>query len=1152
MTLRSIFKEYGKAFGLTALVSGIAAASAVAAPTPTKLLRFPDLQGDRVVFTYAGDLWTASASGGEARRLTTHPGVELFGKFSPDGKTVAFTGQYEGDEQVYVVDAEGGEPRQLTYYPANGPLPARWGYDNQVYDWTADGKKVLFRSLRDGWDLGDPGLFLVPKDGGLSDPLPMPFAGGGDISPDGNKVAYSPLFRDFRHWKRYEGGWAQNLFIFDLKSHASEKITSHVRTERDPMWIGDDVYFSADWDGTLNLYVYEPAKKASRQLTHYKDWDVRWPSADKAGRRIVFELGGELRIYDIASGKETPISISVPTDALARRPTRRSVENLITGFEAGLEGKRMLFVARGDLFTAPAENGLTRNLTHSPGVFEREATWSPDGNTIAFVSDETGEEEIWTIDQLGREEPRQLTSGSKTRYSELSWSPDSRFVAYRDADARLLVLDTDTKKVTQVADDGTKFGLTYNWSPCSTWIAYSLADPNGFRSLYLWNRPANKSHRVTDEMWNEYSPVFEPKGDYLYFLADRMFQPLISGIEFDFATDRETGIYALALRKNVKNPFAPKSDEVNAVKADNAAPEGKDAKAGQDPKAKDEKKPAAKVGKDEKHGDDGKGPDDGKKKPIEIDLEGLAQRVVRVPLDFENVAWLAALDDRLLWIKDTGFYYGRDAATQPELHVYSISGRQDTTITADIQGIGLSADGSKALVRSGSGFHLYDTTAAGKDAGKKVATDALKADWVPGEEWVQIFDDAWRRFRDFFYVSNMHGYDWEKIRDHYRPLLAYVAHRSDLNYLISEMIGELSAGHTYVGGGDFNIPARPRGALIGARFALDPASGRYKIARILPGQNEEDTFRSPLTEVGVDVAPGDFLLAVNGRDLKAPDHPEAFLRSAEGDQVELLVNDKPTPEGARRVVVKPIRNEDPLIYLEWVTRNREYVAKKSGGKLGYLHIPDMGDDGIREFIKWYYGQIDKMGLVIDVRSNGGGNISQMIMNRLSKKLLMVDMERHAEYVEGYPGGTFPGHLVALIDEDTASDGDQFSHVFRAAGLGPLIGKRTWGGVVGIYGNSPLIDGGTVSVPEVGSGDPQGKWIIEGRGVDPDIEVDNDPGDLLKGKDAQLDKAIEVLLDKVAKDPRKLPMKPAPPIKTRGSDNSLDPRAENPPAAGGGN
>jgi tricorn protease len=1115
------------ALGLASLAAAAMASDARTAPpapapgTATKLLRFPDIAGDRVAFTYAGDIWIVDAQGGEARRLTTHPGVELFAKFSPDGRQIAFTGQYEGDEQVYVVDAAGGEPRQLTFYPASGPLPPRWGYDNQVYDWSPDGKSVLFRSMRDAYEYGDTQLFTVPAAGGLSTALPMPYAGAGDLSPDGKKVVYSPLFRDFRHWKRYEGGWAQNLYLFDLKTWASERITDNVRTERDPMWIGDAIYFAADWDGRHNLYAYDQASKQSRQLTRHAEWDVRWPSSDKAKGRIVYELGGELRILDVASGQDTAISVRVPTDALARRPARRAVGNQIQGATVAPEGKRVGFSARGDVFSVPIENGPARNLTHSPGTYDKEPAWSPDGQSIAYVSDQDGEEEIWIVEQGGREPARQLTDGSVGRYSNLSWAPDSRHIAYRDEEAILYVLDVETKKVVKVDDDPAKFGLSTSWSPCSTWLAYSKADPNGFRSLYLWNRGDGKSRRVTGEMWNEASPTFDDKGEYLYFLSERMHQPQISQIEFNYALNRRTGIYAMALRKDVPHLFPPKSDEV-PTKAGDKKGEGK------------EEEGKVKKKDDAKDKDDKKDGDDAKVEPIRVDFDGLAQRVTRVPVDFDNYVGLGAAKGRIFYIRGTSFYYGRDSEGSVEFYVFDIGDRKSTRLAENVEDVAGSPEGEKVLLRVNGSYQLYDANAGGKDSAKPIKTDAMKADLVPADEWAQMFDDAWRYFRDYFYVPNMHGVDWEGIRKHYAALLPWVAHRSDLNYLIAEMIAELNTSHTYVAGGDFEIPARPRGALLGARFELDAAAGRYKIAKIFEGQNEEDSFRSPLTEIGVDVSVGDYVLAINGQELRAADHPEAFLRRAEGDQVELTVNGKPTFDGSRHVVVRPIRSEDSLIYLAWTHHNRRYVEEKSGGKLGYIHIPDMGEDGIREFVKWYYGQLRKEGLVIDVRSNGGGNVSQMILERLRRELLMVDYERHAEYTEGYPDGTFVGHLACLLDEDTASDGDQFSYVFRAAGLGPLIGKRSWGGVVGIYGSYPLMDGGGVSVPEAGSGDPKGRWIIEGYGVQPDIEVDNDPGDLLRGKDAQLDKAIEYLLDKVAKEPRRLPARPAPPVKTGGS------------------
>ena len=476
-------------------------------------------------------------------------------------------------------------------------------------------------------------------------------------------------------------------------------------------------------------------------------------------------------------------------------------------------------------------------------------------------------------------------------------------------------------------------------------------------------------------------------------------------------------------------------------------------------------------------------------------------------------------------------YYGRQSDQPVEVRFLSLKDREETTVASGINGLQLSPDGSKMLLVQRGGFQLTDASPAGKDAGKPVSTSGLQVDRVPAEEWTQIFHEVWRRFRDFFYVENMHGYDWQALREQYEPLLAHVEHRSDLTYILTEMISELAASHSYVAGGDFEIPDRPRAALLGAHFELDAGSGRYKIAKIMAGENAERNYRSPLTEVGVDVSAGDYLLAINGEELTGDDNPYRLLRHAGGAPVELLVHSKPSLEGARRVTVESIQGEDDLIYLAWTEGNRRYVNEQSDGKLGYLHIPDMGASGIREFIKHFYSQLNKEGLVIDVRSNGGGNVSQMILERLYRKLLMVDFERNVDHAETYPAVVFPGHMVCLLDEDTASDGDQFSYVFREAGLGPLIGKRSWGGVVGIYGGYPLMDGGAVSVPEAGSTNAKGEWVMEGYGVDPDIEIDNDPAEVIKGRDQQLEKAIEVLLEKIRTEPRSLPERPAPPVKT---------------------
>jgi len=1084
----------------------------------TKLLRFPDIHDDKIAFVYGGDLWVAPASGGLATRLTAHPGVELFPKFSPDGKWIAFTGQYDGDEQVYVIPSTGGVPRQLTFYPARGPLPPRWGYDNQVYGWTPDGKNVLFRSLRDHFELGDSQLYTVPVEGGLPKALPMPTSGAGDFSPDGTKMVYSPLFRDFRTWKRYSGGWAQQLYLFDLKTDAAEKITQGPRCNRDPMWIGGKIYFVSDRDDTLNLYSYDPATKKTEQLTHNKKWDVRWPGTDHKNQ-IVYELGGELQVFDIASGRSRAVSITVPTDGLAMRPSHISVANRIEDAELSPKGERALFVARGDVFTAPIEKGPTRNLTNSSNAHDKAARWSPDGSRIAFLSDMSGEEEIYVINQDGAGKPEQLThDGHAMRYSP-DWSPDGKHIAFSDKSGDLYVLTLTDKKVVKVAHDKSGFLRDYVWSPDSNFLAFSLTTIDGFRDVYIWGLADAQLHQVTGSLFDSFRPSWDPDGNYLYFLSVREFHPQLSTIEFNFATNRGNGIFALTLRKEGKSPFPPESDEVSVSK-DSEKPSADQAKGGEKPAG--EKKSEAKSGekKEEKP-----------KEPLRIDFEGLADRVTRVPIPADNYAAVTATPGNLLYLRTGAPFYGRDSFPESALVVYSLKDRKETVLAEKVNGYSVSSNGAKVLVRSGEEYKLYDATPAGKANPKPVSTAGLAQDRVPQQEWLEIFDEVWRRYRDFFYVKNMNGYNWEALRDQYRPLVAYVAHRSDLNYVIGEMIAELSNSHAYIAGGDIEIPKRAPVGLPGARFELDASAGRYRIAHIFHGQNEEETYRAPLTEVGVDVQEGDYILAIDGRELAAKDNPYEFLRNKSGNPVELTVNSKPSFDGARKTFYRPIGSETDLLYLAWVAHNRDYVTQKTGGRIGYIHIPDMGADGIREFIKYYYPQIRKEGLIVDVRGNGGGNVSQMIINRMRATLLGTDFARNRDGASTYPGATFVGPMVCLINETSASDGDIFPYMFRQAGLGPLIGKRTWGGVVGITGHGPLLDGGQVFVPEFGTASADGHWVIEGHGVDPDIEVENDPRDVIAGKDAQLDRAIAEVTKALETHPHTLPSRPPDPNKT---------------------
>jgi tricorn protease len=1064
------------------------------ASAQTKLLRFPDVQGDKVVFTYAGDVWTAPATGGTATRLTAHPGLEVFAKFSPDGKWIAFTGQYDGDEQVYVIPSTGGVPKQLTFYPAKGPFAPRWGYDNQVYGWTNDGSRIVFRSQRDSWTLPVSKLYTVSPNGGPAEALPMPEAGSGDFSPDGKQMVYSPRTRDFRNEKRYGGGQANTLFTFDLATNTAKKISTDARAWRDPMWIGNTIFFNSDRDGHFNLYAYDNGKVAP--VTANKVYDVRWPSSDDENR-IVYELNGELQVFDIKAKKSTPLSITVPEDGLYKRPSRIPVSNFVEDFELSPKGERALFCARGDIFTVPVEKGPTRNLTNSSNAHEKWPRWSPDGARIAFISDKSGDDELWVIAQDGSAPPEQITNGNHSFFYAPDWSPDGKRVVFSNNDGKVYVVTLADKKQTQIFDGKRGAVRDYVWSPKGNFLAFSSAGLNGNSVIHLWSAADNKVTAVTDPLFNANNPAWDPNGSYLYYLSNREFAPQISQAEFNYATNRGTLVYALALRKDVKHPFPPESDEA-AVTPEGEAP-----------------KPAAPPAP----------------KPETIDFDGLAGRVARVPLPPENYFGLSAKTGHLLYVVGPAFYYGRGSDRQPSLRIYALRERRETTLVDGAGNYALSPDGGKVLVGAQGGFSLYDANPqTGERSRKPVSTAGMVAEIVPQEEWKQIFNEVWRRYRDFFYVTNMHGYDWEKVRQQYAPLLPHVAHRSDLNYVISEMLAELTVQHAYIDGGDFANPPRARVALPGARFELDVYTNRYRITKIFGGQNEEDIYRSPLTEVGVDARVGDFVLAVNGEVVKGETDIYAALRNKADNPVTLTLNEKPVLEGARQVSYRPVTDEGNLIYLDWVNNNRRKVLEMSGGRVGYLHIPDMGNNGIREFIKWYYGQLDKEGLVVDVRANGGGNVSRMLIERLRRKLLGVNYARVSQFPNTYPDGVFLGPMVSLLNENSASDGDIFPYMFREAGLGPLIGKRSWGGVVGINNTGPLLDGGNVSVPTSALANPKGEWVIEGYGVDPDIEVENDPAAVVQGKDPQLERGVQEVMKRLAK-PVALPPRPAGPVKT---------------------
>jgi tricorn protease len=882
------------------------------------------------------------------------------------------------------------------------------------------------------------------------------------------------------------------------------------------MWIGDTIFFNSDRDGHFNLYAYSIPSGRTTQVTSNPPWDVRWPSSDNEGQ-IVYELNGELQVLDARTKKSTPISINVPDEGNSRRPSRVAAGNLIESVNLSPKGERALFAARGDIFSAPIEKGPTRNLTDSSGAHDKWPSWSPDGSQIAFISDKSGEEELYLISQDGSKPAEQITNGGSAMRYQPEWAPDGKRIAFSDKDGKLYVLTLADRKIVEVTDSPRGQIRDYIWSPRGNFLAFTMANDNQFASVFIWSAADGQLRRVTDTNFNSYNPAWDPQGNYLYYFSDREFAPQLSNIEFNYATNRDTYIYAVALRKDVKHPFPPESDEVTIAKADESPkPAGSpaaDAPAtpAESPKPEAAKPPAT----------------------LTIDFDGISERVARVPVAADNYGGLSVKTGYLLYLVGGAGYYGRQGDRTTALRIYSLKDRKETTLVEDTRGYILSDDGAKVLVAQGPGqttYNLYDATPAGDKTRKAIATSGLYVDRVPAEEWNQIFNEVWRRYRDWFYVSNMHGYDWATLREQYKPMLKYVGHRSDLNYVISEMISELTVQHAYIDGGDFQIPPRPRSGLPGARFELDQQAGRFRISKIFGGENAEDIYRSPLTEVGVNASVGDYVLAIDGEELKATDDPYRLLRNKADNPVQLTLNKTPTMQGARTVSYRPITDEQNLIYLDWVDHNREKVSKATNGRVGYLHVPDMGAAGIREFIKWYYPQLRKEALIVDVRANGGGNVSRMLIERLRRKVLSLGYARTNEEATTYPDGVFLGPMVAILDENSASDGDIFPAMFREAGLGPLVGKRSWGGVVGITNRGQLIDGGVVNVPEFGFANKNGEWIIEGYGVDPDIEVDNDPQSLIAGKDPQLERAIAEMMAKL-KQPVKLPPKPAGPIKT---------------------
>jgi tricorn protease len=1133
--------------GLKRFVAGLVAvclgAAAHADPTGHTLMRFPTLSGNTIVFVAHDNLWSVPRSGGTASRLTADEGRDIMPRFSPDGRWIAFTGEYQGNPDVYVIPASGGPARRITFTSdIAAQVSERSGPNNMVVTWTPDSRNIVFLSRRMAWNSWINRLFTVPASGGAAQVMPLDRGGFLSYSPDGKQIAFNRIFRNFRTWKRYDGGLAQDIDIYDFDSRKLSHVTDWPGTETFPMWYGKTIYFLSDHDSHRreNIWAYDTGSHEFREITHYVDYDIDFPSLSTGAQGeagIVFQQGGKLHVLDVPSEQLHDLEVVVPDDGTrtgprwvdANRQTRELDMAQHTDFDLAPNGGRVVFSARGDLFTVPAEHGNTRNLTQTSTADEDHPSWSPDGKTIAYTTDVSGEQQIAIRPAEGGPE-RILTHFDRGYFYGPRWSPGGDRLAFSDNDHRLWIVATAGGEPQQLAQDPFQEIQSFMWGPDGRWLAYVITGRNQQSGIWFYNLETRKSTRVSDPLSNDFNPVFDPAGRYLYFISTRHENPTLSRSEFNIATLKMAGVYVATLKRGAPSPFAPRSDEgaVGSQDHSDQAPGkdgGKQGKKDKDTAAKDNK---AADGQDQEAAKW----KPGASKPIQIDLDGLMARAVALPIPAAEIGSLDVRDDKVFY--QTGpsqMIDGPLPGEKPALHVYDMKERKDAVVVEGLSSYALSADGKRVAYRiDGGDYFIADAKAGdakGDDEGKKkLDLEHMRVRIEPAQEWAEMFASAWRLERDFFFEKEMNGVNWPSVRASYAALLPLAGSRTDLNYLIGEMIGEISNSHTYVGGGDsFPEERRVPTAFLGADFALDDASGRYRLATIYPGDNTRESYRSPLTAPGLDIHAGQYLLAIDGVELKAPVDPYSLLVGKQEGTVKLTVAD--TANGARRdVVVQPVRSELRLREQAWIDHNREVVDKASGGRIAYIYLSDMESLGMEQFIRQFYAQLDKQALVLDERWNGGGFIDQIVLERLRRVLVGLDVNR-----ERTPGTTpqqvLVGPKVCLMNHYSASDGDIFPFFFRKYGIGPLMGTRTWGGVRGIRGNWGLLDGGYITIPEDALYGLDSQWVLENRGVEPDITVDDSPADWLAGHDVQLEAGVNYLLEELKKHPGGLPPPPPP-------------------------
>ncbi len=1107
----------------------ISPASAAFAPD-ARLMRFPDVSKNKIVFVYAGDIWTVNKTGGTAQRLTTSPSWEFFPKFSPNGQKIAFSGNYDGNTDVYIIPTTGGIPQRITHNPSS----------ELVVDWYPDAKNILYRSTMDSPVTRFDKFFKQPVTGGLPQKLPLPYAELASFNANGTQMAFQYIDRDFRNWKRYRGGMASNIWIYNTLNHTTKQITTFTGTDTMPMWHNNFIYFLSDRgrNDKLNLWRYDINKQRFTQITHFRKYDIKFASAGPDD--IVLTNGGQLYTVSLKNEKLHNVPVIIPSDLPRIRKQLKDLVPYINQYDVSPTGKRAVFSARGEILTVPAKYGVTRNLTRTSGIAERYCAWSPNGKYIAYFSDKTGEYELYLQSPSGKTPARRITFDGKVfRYSPL-WSPDSKSIAFSDKTGSLYVVNIKNKKPVFVDRNEYSEMHSYNWSHDSRYLTYTKGTKNHHDVVMIWDSQTKKTRQVTSNFYDNSSPVFSVDGKYLFFLANTRFTPKYGDMTGNWIYPNSTELYALTLRKDVKSPLALRDDEEpQTANKKEVAKNSKTGKESPDNNQKSTKNPCKASKNDTKPTkknqpkvDKNNTKTTGKtakitqntaktttkkiaKKTIKIDFEGIDKRIVKLPVRPGHMRNMATVRGKVLYMR-----YGSGGG----LYYYDIAGRREIRVISGISGYSVSANGKKLMYHAGSTYGITDITGGRTVGTGRLNLSNLKA-WIePQKEWHQMFVEAWRIERDFFYDPKMHGLNWQAIRSRYEPLVKYLVDRQDLNYLIGQMLGELNCSHSYVHGGDLRHSRGISVGMLGCDYRLDKQHNLWQISKIYDSA-PWSSLHSPLREPGVNVNEGDYLLAVNGVKVSTDQDPWAAFQNMAGQTITITVNSKPTFEKARDVLVRPLPSEAKLRYLAWIENNRKKVDKATNGRVGYVYVLDTTREGQNELVRQFTGQQDKQAMIIDERFNAGGQLPDRFIELLNRPTLCYWALRDFKDWKT-PRVSIPGPKVMLINSWSGSGGDAFPYFFRKTHLGPLVGTRTWGGLVGISGNPQLIDGGYITAPKFAIWNTQGQWIIEGYGVAPDYKVPNIPHVVAEGKDEQLDKAIEVIMNLLKKNYRPKPHRPA--------------------------